>query len=310
MTAADYAGVSTSYAALVNASLTPTGWLNSAVSGTVAHQWVTNLMGLAVASNEVLVTLSGMNDMRSNGDDATKMRQTYRDSLGFLCGWLAAPPAGRYRGADMGAFTGSWTAGASYPPFQTNRYSATPGDSCTFTLSGTRLLVGMTRAATGGGLLAVRVNGSIVTNIAQTGYTPLYLAYASYGPQYAVLTGLTAGATVRLEVATNANTYIEYVVMSDAGGKPALYLGNCLAVDTNYYGGSAPWGKTSSNAIDSANAAVLDVATDLRNAGLAVTHVDAHAVYTPDAAHRADWLHPNNAGHAQIAAAFTNAIAQ
>jgi lysophospholipase L1-like esterase len=276
---------------------------NEGQGGTQITTQIDNILATTIGPYSASTILTGYNDMRCYGTDATK-QATYSATLASALAWLALPESHKVRGTSAAVtYTGAWTAIAQG---RVGKYSATAGATASFSLTGTTIYVSYLRYTGTAGNFTVTIDGGApVTVSANVGVTDCVSRAFSEG-LYRV-TGLSAGAHTVVLTQVSNTLYFDWAAGFNAPGKltaPFVYIGNCLRMNATGYAAGSPFNAGSDTAVSQFNALIQTAISTLFSDGLAVLSVDASALYDPSADVYTDNIHPNDQGHAKIAAAF------
>jgi len=248
-----------------------------------------------VAGDVALVSL-GVNDQRIYGVDTTKQAY-YRDGMRAYLSWLAL-------GTKTKAVSGGVTSGSSWTNtglYGIGKRATTNGDSITFTCTGSVAYLALL-LHDGACTYSLKKNGVLLADF--DGSTPGCTTYNNYPytERGHRITGLVAGDTITVTKTGGSYMYVQWFGDNNQTVKPRVFVGNIIRPKTYQWGGSLA-------NIQSYNADLAQIVTDLRADGLDVTLVDLYSALDPETdIDPADNLHANAAGHAKIAAAFRSAI--
>lgn len=289
-------------AAAKGASLT-----NKGVSGMRMNDpaMIDNMYAETVDNTKLYTLLSGVNDARTAGTNATLI-DSFRGCLLAGIAWLAIPEIYKVRAANA-TRTGTW---ANQPSIYggLDYVSTTNGSTISAKVRGNTVYIGMIRAVSAGTFSVVIdgvTYGSYITNVT----TPTRQAGdgSAYGAYLLRFPGLAYGehtVTVTVTSATNAanSVYIDWFggngFLQDPNG-PAVYVGNCLRASDAYYAANSPHSEAG---VQAHNLVINDAINSLARDGLNVCLVDV--VSQQDRADYTDGLHPNDQGHARLATMF------
>ena len=283
--------------------------INNAVSGDMAADQADEIYALSITSGTQSTYMIGTNDQEFYTTD--NLLQDFRDMMCVQLAWLAIPNSRKILGTDAVKITyaGSWS---NSPAYGLGKYSTTNGSTATFTVYGSKIIIGSTAFPSDlamGGTFTVKVDGVVVGSYTDSFRGPMTThAGINYGPFAIIIPNLTLAThtvVVTVTSATNANNqvYLDWVagvdnVRQEAG--PSVYVANVIQATLYVYGG------------DEANIAkfckvIKDSATYLSSLGLNVSMVDVNSVLDP-VADLADGLHPNDSGHLKIANSFATVM--
>jgi hypothetical protein len=180
-------------------------------------------------------------------------------------------------------------------------YSQDAGASATFAVAGRNILIGTARGFNAGNLIAV-VDGS-VTNIFSCLRTAADTALGrDYSPGLIIFTNLPDTMhTVVLTAQTAANTFFCWAAGYTGDPGPVVALCGTERCAPFVYAEFVPFNQGSDAAADAYADMVSNTAVLLASAGLDVLWTSA-PVFDTNTDYEPDFLHPNAAGHALIAA--------
>lgn len=277
---------------------------NYGVSGDFAADQADQIYSNSVGQFAVSTYMIGANDHQTYTDNGRIA--DFQSILTAQAAWLAIPEANKLRGTN-GTYTGAtWAATGVYGGMGKN--SGTPGEYVTMTnVRGTSLIIGtiaFKQGAIPGSRFSVTVdsvlqgtftnefNGDITT-------TPGGLTYA---PRGLVLNGFSDIPHTVIITNVGGTTYFDWIAGITDGQMrrigPSVYVATVLRQTP-----VGTWDAT----VASFNAGIKSVCSTLAGAGLNVLAVDVSSLVDP-AADLSDGLHPNDTGHAKIAAEFAGAM--
>lgn len=287
--------------------------LNKAVNATQCSEHAFAAYCQEVQAGLRSFVLTGYNDMRAMGSDTAK-QGVYKDQLQAMLAFLAIPNDQKIYGQDSRvtyANIANWSLPASTVyKAEMLRTSTVLNEKATVKVKGTTVIVGSTMAAAGAGTFEIRIDGVLVKSATTAmGYTSV--AGGLYAPRVFIFSGLEdTEHTVEFKITSSGSiVYFDWC----AGNKwtettmlPEVFVGNCLKMNAAGYAiGSPTWDKGSDAAVIQFNAIIADVISVLQGCGLRIINVAANTFYDPATADvNADNVHPSDAGHAKIAAAF------
>lgn len=303
----------TAYIALLAASR---GWTvtNHAVGNSMVMDQTGPIFQKAIAAGSQCTLMLGTNDMRTYQGNVGK-RAAFKMGHMALAAWLAIPDANKTYGRN-GTKVGTW-ANSGGNLSTTGGFSSTSGATNTFTVYGTTVYVCMAMidpsvySATGA--YTVTIDG-----VVYSGYTTLPGGSASIlsvlgetvCPVLLRFPGLSEGAHTVVVTASSTDPVVVAWVAANQGNRtkdgPNVWVGNTPRMNATGYsgfGGSdadvAAWNQMIRSNIDTLagdglNVALVDLASQMN------TTTDLYI----------DGLHPDDDGHAVIAAAFEEAINQ
>ncbi len=282
---------------------------NEGVGGTqIADAGQTDqVIAETISAADISVFLTGYNDMRYYGSNAAALTD-HETNLLSLAAWLGIPTASRVNCSD-GSITygGSWTDTVLLGGL---KYSAASGATVTFSATGTAVIIGTARVASGGSF-TVHVDG--VLQATYSGARTAAVTYAElsdargYIPGAVVITGLSAGAhSVVITTLSSANVFFGWFAGISGPPGPRVILGGCLNMPTSAYAMYSPFNAGSLSAANAYSTMIAGVATTLQGAGLNVIAVNPRL--DGDTEFQGDFVHPNEAGAVHIATDFQAAI--
>lgn len=255
------------------------------------------------------IWLAGYNDMRARGASPLGLAAIRRPLAAQLV-WLALPAANRVIGQSPSAVVSSgWGATPAYGG-ALGRSSMTAASTWSAVVEGRVIYLGMTAmiGSTYGPEAEVSIDGMPICVARYCDSVPNQSGL-NYAPFLARIdTGVEGAHTVVVTVRTSTGyVYVDWVGGNAPGDRPTVYLGNCLRMPAASYGMFAPFNKGSDAAVEAVNRMMGCLVCGLQADGLDVRLVDASAAFDPVNV-AADGIHPNNAGHQQIADAFLLAM--
>lgn len=304
------------YRSLVSAAFA-SGGTNNAISGGSIMDWADTAMAQSVESDRLSVILPGYNDQRFIGD-AAPSQQAYRLGLYALAAHLAIPAARKTLGNSASITkTGTWSA---TPVYSDGIFSTQIGATATVKAVGSAVYICTIQQLLEGGRFSVTVDGesygSFTCNqaVANGGA----VSSINYLPMLVRIGGLPDGEhvvtiTVETKDAASASNsvYVQWVAGSSAGAGHGgrVYLGNTLRMTAV---GATKDGPNYDNYTAAGNAALSDAAAEvagvLRSDGLPVFGVPVSGAFDPAADMGPDNVHPDDAGHAKLAALFLSGM--
>jgi lysophospholipase L1-like esterase len=286
---------------------------NNAVSGAQiqdnTNSWTDRSLATNVSGTTPTFMLAGYNDMRHGGLTANNLT-TFQNTLYADVAWLAIPNANKLRSSSGSiTYVGTWTSNnAAYGGTNPYKGSTTAGDTATATVSGTVIYLAFETQTAWVQNFTVLID-SVDKGPFSIPYSPTSTAAGFTGSLYFVrIPGLSSGThTVQLLINSGSTNPVNlmYMAGNTTVSSAKVYVGNCLKMSTTGYAvGTGIFSFGSDAAVAGYNSAISQVVTDLAGDGLPVTYVDASAVYNPNTQVAVDNVHPNDSGHASIAAAF------
>lgn len=273
---------------------------NNAISGSQAADQAVVAKAHTPAAGDTFVIYIGTNDANLYLGDATK-RGYYRAALQYLIAWNALPT--KVYGT-AGTLTAGWSPDAHSAGVGVASF--TPGDTATYTVSGTTVYLGMKYYPGAYGTADIRIDGVTQATYAATnpGYATGLNAYPLDQVGLIRIVGLSSGShTVQVAVTAGTGTYppvvyLQWVAGSDQAIKTPVY------VNTIHHWAAYTGSNTAAN-IDDYNAIQDGVIADFQGDGLNIIRVDPMLIASDISG---DKIHPNDTGAGKIAAADFAAI--
>lgn len=280
-------------------------------SGIADAGQIDTIYATVIAVNKNYTLLTGVNDMRNIGTNAAQ-QTIYRNALQAALTWMAIPDANKIKGQNTTAiaYTGAWAPTVSYGG-ALSQQSAALGATATVSVYGTTVYIGTIAQVSNTSTFSITIDGTSYGTFT-TASTLTTLQGRTYQPAVIRISGLTELShtvviTTTTGTAANNPAYVSWVAgnsgMYSRTG-PNVYVGNCIRfTSTGYssFGGS-------DTAVAQFNQIIQEVVDDLSADGLNVVLVDASGYYNPLTSGTVDGVHPGNAGHAVLAAAFQQEI--
>jgi lysophospholipase L1-like esterase len=269
---------------------------NSAVSGSQAADQAVVAKNHAPIAGDQFVVYVGTNDANLYLGDPTKQGY-YRAALEYLLVWNATPTK---TNATAGTLTAGWFADAYSSGV--GEASFTPGDTATFTVSGTTVYIAMKYYTGGYGTANILVDGVVKATYTATD-TAAYTTGLNAAPYDQVglirIPGLAAGShSVQIAVTAGTGTYPPIVYLQwVAGSSQAAYTP--VYVNTIHHWATYAGANTAAN-IDAYNAIQNSVIAELQADGLNIVSVNPNLIASDISS---DGIHPNDTGDGKIAAA-------
>ena len=288
--------------------------INFGLSGGWVADETDQIFSVAVASNSISTMLTSVNDMRGINTNSTA-QAAFGTELYAVIPWLATLDSNKAKGQGGSVpvtYTGTWnlpTSGAGTFTQTTCMNATTVGSTASFSVTGTVVYVASLQQQGNASTFGITIDGTNEGTFKSSTVLPTTGSYnRSFGPYGLRFAGLGGGAhTVILTASTGTNggnpVYFCYGAGNAANGSYA-YIGNTLSLTAAGYasGGGSP------TAVSEFNALISSVVRTLAGDGLNVVYVNANAAYNPNTMTVADGIHPNNLGHATIAATFASSI--
>lgn len=267
---------------------------------------IDEIYATAVTDTENYSVLIGTNNMHLNNADAN-YQDSFRSNLMAGLAWLSIPDGNKQKAINRSSETGTWTTNASNIYGGMGKKSTTNNSTMTFEAHGSTVYVGYIRTTSGAGTFTVMVDGQLKANVPTIGSVPARSdSLGSHGAgliRIPNLMNVSHTVTITVTSPTNANNtvFIDWVGGNgqlDTLEGPHVYCGNVIL--GNSYGTTGG----SNVAVGQYNSAIRDVTTSLAKDGLLVKHVDCINAVDINTDLDADGIHPNDAGHANIASSF------
>lgn len=265
-------------------------------SGDMVADQTDEVLSASVAVGDTSIICLGVNDQRIYGSDAAK-RCYFRKGLAAHVAWLAL--GSKVTARSVGNETGTWE---NTGVFGIGRCGRTAGAKKTFQVSGSTVYLSHLIQNGQAGAFDVRIDGVLVGSFVTAANMTTYHGQ-TYGPQLLRFAGLSAGVhTVEVEVTSAGRVYIEWVAGNDQAVLPKVYVGNVIKAAPPYTAGG------SDANVDAYNQEISAMVAEFAADGLCVTLVDVCARLNVTSDLSSDGLHPSDAGHAKIAAAYQEAL--
>lgn len=292
------------WAGQLGAALSTT-MIDVAHGGDMVADGIAKMFAHNVAAGDRTFIYVRTNDQRIYGVNAAK--QEYSDNaLRAMLVWYGT--GAKTKAINGGAESGSsWTNTAIHG---VGRRATTVGDAKTFTVStGATVAYLSALSATGAGCsYHVKKNGTLIgTYNSDTSGTVTYNGY-NYSNRLHRIAGVTGGDQIRFEMATPSYCYIEWFADNNQAIKPKVFVGNVIRAAPGY-----SWGGSQAN-VQSYNAALATMVSELQSDGLDIVLVDLYSVVndstnaTTGHLHPNDGLHPSQLGHTVMKDAYLAAV--
>lgn len=275
-----------SYLGLLQTDLGVT-FSNQAVSTSMAMDQATALYSIAASSGDVTTIMLGTNDQAKYNTDATKLDYYVKAlrAFGIYTGAVTTPATP----ANGVSYTAGWiTGGYAWSSYG----STTVGSTATFSATGNTIALGMICQYPNASTFSVTIDGVNKGTFATGAADMKTILNRAYGPMCLAFTGLGAGSHTVVITVVNGGTqvYLQWFsVLTPKSG--VVYVNTPYAVNYTIGGSDAN--------VDTYNAALASLVTELSGYGLTVSLADANSVLVK-ATDMADNVHPNNAGHLKI----------
>jgi len=272
-----------------------------AISGTEIPDEMGNIYSAPGGGAYVYALLTGYNDMRERG---TNGLLDYQACLLSALAWTSLPTGSQAWPTNAPGWMNTIVYGL------TNHYiaSAETGAVASLTVTGPTVFLEMVQCGQGGGTCTVSVDGTSQTNLFLGGNDP-----DGWGnPDSSMLlywTGLTnAQHVISVECSGDGVVTVGWSAgWTPGSGGNLFFVGNCLPMmDDAYVQANAPEDSLGSDAaVAVINGLILEACEQMAAIGLPVWFVDVASQYDPYWMAGPDGIHPNDAGHTAIAAAFS-----
>jgi hypothetical protein len=276
---------------------------NLSAGGTTIPDEIPVIYAAPIGTNCVCSILTGYNDMRFRGTNATSLDH-YAETLESALAWMGIPYSCKVR--PWSAET-NWVVSTAYG--MTNAFlSCIDRTPLTISVTGTVACVEFIRPLTGGGSAVVDVDGLNPTNLVM-GHgesTPRGTVFSSVPLIYS---GLADGPhTISIHPNGDGIMTIGWSAGLNPSNAPMplVFCGNCLRMPQSAYvqTNDAPNSRGSDEAVAEINQRILAICSRLASIGIPVWYVDASESFTPVIDNATDLIHPNDVGHQVIANAF------
>lgn len=286
---------------------------NNAISGGQVMDWGKLALQNSISEGDFAMILPGYNDLRANGEDATKL-EAYRLALMANTAWLAIPNVWKRTGSDLitgGTTTGTWAA-VTAPGYAGAITSSTAGSTITFESEGATVYIAGLSISVGGGSFTLTVDGEPHTfTCARTVGNGGAVSSDNYAPALFRVPDLGDGKhTWTLTVVGDGAVFVHWVAGSNLHGTEGatVLLGNTLRMMAASAPLGAPYNHYTEKGQQLYSKAAEQVVRELASDGLSVMYVDAAGTYDPDTMTSSDGIHMNQTGQNGVAAAFINAL--
>lgn len=302
----------------INQIATTKKWANTnfGISGTGITDagQADSIFATTIAPSSISTELCCVNDMRNNagaGILGTAQQVDWQSSLEAALLWLAVPDTSKIKASGAGiTYAGTWGATG---PYAAQLYGATTnGATATFSVYGTSVYVVSLWQTSNTSTYSVTVDGTTYPTISTSTGAYTTALGRTYGPLVSRFSGLTerAHTVVVTCVSCNGSNPAYFFFAASGTGAPTKYgpyvfIGNTLRFTSAGY---ASFGGSDA-IVAQFNQRIKQIQDDLASDGMHVVMVDASGYYTPGGANtQADGVHPTDAGHLIIGAAFLNEL--
>jgi lysophospholipase L1-like esterase len=304
-----------SYAGLFDAQLGVQS-LNFCRSGDEAEDmtrnWVYPFTVPEVGQGQLTTMLIGTNDLLQCGP-VTPCVQDWQATTSASLAWLAMPQEDKVLASQMTQTAGQWTQDTA---FKTGESTTTSGSTLSFTINqtvaGRSLYLGYRVFApwlVQNGTATVSVDGVQVGTMTSLPFTGLWIATSNGTYDTVFLETVPLGAVgqhkVTVQLTSGDGTFFsllwagvpsqDYATMA---GAPRVIIG--YPPNT----ANATWNAGLANY----NAALTSMVKSLTDDGMYITIAPTSNVLDPATDFNSDGLHPNDAGHVKLAAAFESVL--
>jgi hypothetical protein len=312
-------GASVSTNAFVNVIATSNQWTiaNVAVASRGIATFGFNAMPYLIQTNDLAFLLTGFNDMRQWGNTSSG-QLSYLDGLRGLLTFLAIPEAGKRWFSTNNLTnpyftqTGTWENHNVYYTGRNNAYSAVLNSKQTFDLYGKTIYVGYTLwPSVLEGVFSVTVDGALISSINTSNHATTFEGSA-FWPAVARLSNLSE-TNHRVVINVEAGSVLLDWVGSSAGinsvSAPRVYSAGCLPMIGFEYSAGAGYSNGNATAVYDFQTMNDRTVAELASDGLAVFGVDSHLYFSAVTNElSADFIHPSDAGHLNLALSFLDAF--
>lgn len=278
-------------------------WSNFAVAGHMVPDAANVIYTLNPSAGDVSCLEVGNNDESYYGSDSGK-QALFRSGLDALAAWLALPTKKYANGA--GSFTGSWATTGVYG---LGKYSTSVGSTCSFSVSGTAVYVGLIQQAGIHSTYSIWIDG-VSQGVFSANADGLTTSNGvTYGPKLHRFSGLSAGShTVMVKVETIPNpasdkVYVDWCAGNAQAAFNELWLMNLSRYTAAGYANSLGGHGSDAN-VAAYNVEIASCAAALVSDGLNVNVCDFYSVTNLATDMDAGGAHWNNRGHARGACKF------
>ncbi len=281
--------------------------INLATSGTQISDEMRNIYSSPTYGANIRSILTGYNDMRSRGTNATLLNH-FAGCLLTALAWGSLPPESPVWPPT--AAPAGWAQTGAYGI--TNYISSnTAGSQYNLNLSGSELFLELVRVTKGGGTLAVAVDGVLQTNVFLGGGEADYQGQTN-SSTLIIVSGLSNTLhTLNATCLGGGLVTAGWAAGWDAQTPGQLfYCGNCLRMpESSYIQNNDPGISLGSDAaVADINLLIQQDCETLAALGLPVWYVDVSSHFFTATMTGPDGIHPNNLGHQAIAACFLNYV--
>jgi len=274
----------------------------------MARLWVYPNAEPALAQSQLYTVLIGTNDAHVCGASAGCVAN-WSQSLAASLAWLALPAADKLPGTGMTVTGGSWSADIG-SAMATKQNGASLSFTVQQAVEGRQLYVAYRAMSAQGGSALLSVDGVALTTLNATGNAGQTVTTQNGTPDTIFLQAVPLGAegthTVTLTMTSPDGTFFSVVwagassqSYASVPGAPRVVIGS---ITTTTYD---PLNQT----VAVYNAALTPLVAGLVADGMNITLAPTGSALDAST-DMADLLHPNNAGHARLAAAFASVLPQ
>lgn len=273
---------------------------NYGINGGQTADQTANLCSITIGAADAGVVELGFNDMWYYGNDLNKIGY-FRAGYQSILAYLATPSK------QLGKNTPSVGQWVNTPSFGIGKKTTNPGDTITFTVSGTTVYFGTIQFSGIDGSYSVTIDG-VSKGTFQTNAPGMNThLQMPCGQKVLRFAGLSSGSHSVLITAISGNVFAEWCSGNTQANKPLVYALNithCTAAGYAY-DANTPINDT---VHDTYNATISSAVQDLVSDGLNVVLVDDAALNIPSEDTYSDGVHPNDTGHCKIALKLYHAM--
>lgn len=279
------------------------------MAGDMAKLWVYPNAEPAVGASQLYTVLIGTNDAHFCGGSGGCL-ENWSQALAASLAWLALPQTDKVLGSAMTAVTGSWTADMGFGTATTDT-GATLSFSVQQTVAGRMLYVAyrvFDATELAGGSAVVKVDGVPVMTLSAASVQPIATQNGTTDTVFLASVPLGAVGQHQVTITTTSAEGATFSVLW-AGASSRNYAA-VSGAPTVVVGQITPTGNDDLNTVvGQYNAALGPLVAGLVNDGMNIVVAPSAQAFDP-ATDMSDMLHPNNAGHAKLAAVFESVLPQ
>lgn len=264
---------------------------NHGVSGAMVMDEYEQMMAVTPSASDTSLIMLGTNDAAKYGSDPAKL-PFYIDGLRSAIARFGSPCT--QLGPSTATYTGTWNSTGLVWSIHGGK---AVGSKCTFSFTGTRLMLGMLRQVANTSTYRVKIDGTDKGTFSTSGDVTTILG-RQYGPACFAFTGLSAGShSCEIEMLSGGAGAPIYPQFYSTGGP----LARVCVVNTPHSNGA-----TSDAVVDTYNTALAALVSEMHGYGVDVVLANVRQLLGPS--DMADSVHPNDAGHNKIASAVYTAL--